>query len=69
MSRKLITGILSALGIILVVISYFQMKAGNNVVAIITGVLGISFAIAYMILSAPEIKKDIEIIKEKKKRK
>lgn len=68
MSPKIITGLLSAAAIILIVISYVMMKAGNNTAAIVFGVIGIILAVIYCVLSLPDVKKDIEKIKEKKKR-
>lgn len=65
MSKKLITAIVSLAAIILIVVSFLQRSAGNYIVSIVTGVAGIVLAVVYCIMSLPEIREDLKILKGK----
>lgn len=65
MNQKIVKALLSLAGIILIVTGYF-IKASNPVLAIVLICVGIAFAVIYCVMSVPEIKEDIRIIKEKR---
>lgn len=66
MSAKAKSAILSLMAIVLLVLCYNRLKAGNTVISLIFGVLCIVCAVLYFVVSVPDFKKDLQKNKEKK---